>query len=1375
SQGCTVNYPFGYGLSYSTFTVKTDSVKLSKASAASLGQVVVKATVQNTGTVAGKDVVEVYYSAPGADQPYQELGGYAKTDTLQSGDTQQLTIKFDVTSMAWYNEAKAAYQLNQGSYLIRVGDSSRSTHLAASIAVPSDLVTEQLSNQLTDEVPDTVMTDEAANFYVNPNDATDTPTALTLKPASFAAPNDASKYDQTVPLTPAAAGTNLGPNQVAATDYYSVEAPDVNLTSGRNTINYVPASGTYQTAQKLATTTAYITNANAANWENTGAPYQPKLGENVQNIDVPAGCDSLYDVYGGTCTMQQFVATLPVADLAQLVEGTSQDNSGDTLIATGTAGYTTAALKDLGIPQMSLSDGPAGLRITQQNKVGDDTYYQFATAWPIGTLLAQTWDRDLVKKVYEGQGKEQAHFGATLWLAPGVNLHRDPLNGRNFEYYSEDPLVAGETAAMAVEGVQETPGVGVTMKHFFGNNEENNRMQANAIMTERAARELYLRVFEIAVKAGQPMAIMSSYNRVNGTNTEGEYDLLTDILRGEWNFKGLVMTDWGGVDGGLTEGMYAGNDLIEPGGSASSVVNATKVTAPTFDIDGLPTFAKNKTYQAAWTYGSYHGDASWRTSYSLDLGQATLRATGAETHTTTVTDASVAGKTPVSTYNQTDEINNVTTTAEPAAGFASANDAYTYVEGLLSQQTTTTPADPDATPPTIASTVSAPFSSTQKGAITVDNVKYAADGTTVTSFDVTVKYDMPATSSYTMRLGDLQTNAARILNVIMGSRAFQDLSAAQAAGTASVKNAEAVAVTVPSWTATYQSIESNPLADTVKGAVKAGTIPTPTPATAADAATAQLQQLADFADVSPLKASDYKPGSWNLYQSALAAAKAVLARVGAATNPASADEVADALAGLQSAEAGLVAEPAQSKAALNAFITAVSGLKEANYTADSWKAFASALTAAQTAVDDPLATDDSLQAALSALISAETQLAAPPAVVDTLAPLKAALSDLVTALDGKVAEADYTADSYTAFTTALDAAKTVVANDSATQADVATALANLIAAQAGLMPVQAPVDTVAPVKAALSDLVTALDGKVAEADYTADSYAAFASALAAAKTVVANDAATQADVATALANLIAADAALVVPTPEAPVVDTLAPVKAVLSALVAGVPAAQGSYTDASWAALTSAVTAANAALAKTDATPDDIAAALAALVGAEAGLQVATPAEVASSAQKTMLGELIAPTADLVEADYTADSWAACAQALKAAEKVLEDANATPDDVTNAALALIAAENGLVKVPATTPTPTPTPSAAPASLPVLKAMVAQVGALKSANYTPTSWSVFTVALDSANAVLNKAATEEQVAGALASLIASTGALQTAAPAVNQVSKLAST
>ncbi|MBO4598280.1 MAG: glycoside hydrolase family 3 C-terminal domain-containing protein [Bacteroidaceae bacterium] len=280
------------------------------------------------------------------------------------------------------------------------------------------------------------------------------------------------------------------------------------------------------------------------------------------------GCAPADKVSKNTINQEEVMGKLSLEDKAHFVIGTGMAGfSGDNAVIGATrnivpgAAGTTYPLDSLGIPAVVLADGPAGLRIDAKREGDSATYY--CTHFPIGTLLASTWNTNLIGEVGQAIGEEVKEYGADVLLAPALNIMRNPLCGRNFEYYSEDPVVAGKTAAAYITGVQKND-VGTSIKHFAANNQETNRMNTDARISQRALREIYLKGFEIAIKESKPWTVMTSYNYINGVYSSESKDLVETILRDEWGYEGTVMTDWfGGKDG--AKQMWAGNDMLQPG------------------------------------------------------------------------------------------------------------------------------------------------------------------------------------------------------------------------------------------------------------------------------------------------------------------------------------------------------------------------------------------------------------------------------------------------------------------------------------------------------------------------------------------------------------------------------------------------------------------------------------------------------------------------------------------------------------------------------------------------------------------------------------------------------------------------------------------
>lgn len=462
-----VNYPFGFGLSYTQFVLGESQISIEE------DQIRCMVSVTNTGDMAGKEVVQAYYGAPQGKlgKAARVLCAFAKTRLLQPGETQLMTLCWKIADMASYDDCgkvcKSAYVLEQGEYKFYIGTSVRdAVENATAYTVVKDTVTQQLTSRLA-------------------------PTSLTKR---------------------------------------------------------MLADGTYE---ELETTEPVDTDANELEKMTTEEmeAFAPKTEERARwrlwgDKTPDKQHHFLIEVAEGKITLEEFMAQLSDEQLTELLGG--QPNTG----VANTFGFGN--LPDYGVPNIMTADGPAGLRINPECGV-------CTTAWPCSTLIACTWNPEAAQKVGAAGGAEVKENNIAVWLTPAVNIHRSPLCGRNFEYYSEDPYLAGKMASAMVKGIQSNH-VGATVKHFALNNKETNRKNSDSRASERAIREIYLKAFEIIVKEAAPWAIMSSYNIVNGRRTSENHELLTDVLRGEWGFEGAVTTDWW-TNGEHYKEVAAGNDI----------------------------------------------------------------------------------------------------------------------------------------------------------------------------------------------------------------------------------------------------------------------------------------------------------------------------------------------------------------------------------------------------------------------------------------------------------------------------------------------------------------------------------------------------------------------------------------------------------------------------------------------------------------------------------------------------------------------------------------------------------------------------------------------------------------------------------------------
>lgn len=531
-------YPFGYGLSYTVFSVSNTNMSVKPS-----GDVTIRTVVQNTGKHRGKEVLQVYLSSPVGemDKPYQQLCAYQKTQMLEAGEKEELEFHFSMLDVCSYDPRKESYVLEAGDYTVRIGNQSRNTFVCGIIRLNEEHVVRHVKNLFPKCIEFEELHADPKMWHEDWQTQADNKTPVFCLRAEDIAVLEDPKY------------SGVAQNYLGG----PIDAAKVNLTSG-DTIC----------------------------------------------VDVPKDI-SLPMVMRGDATMEQLIASMDIEELIHLVTGQLYKHpvyrmdsySPHVLGACGeTTNYFVQNNSPKEIPFCILADGGAGLRLirrfqTDENgeiiyldpvlnfengelgikdyREGLQDYYQYSTPTPIPVQMACTWNGELLEKIGNIIGGEMARYGVDLWLAPSINLHRNPLGGRNFEYYSEDPYLSAMTAVPLISGVQKHPGRGTTVKHFAANNQETARTSHNACVTERTLRELYLKPFELTLKYGKPMCLMTSLNSLNGPHNANNKDLTTYLLLDEWSYDGLVTTDWNTTrkDRGsnTAQCIHSGTHIIMPG------------------------------------------------------------------------------------------------------------------------------------------------------------------------------------------------------------------------------------------------------------------------------------------------------------------------------------------------------------------------------------------------------------------------------------------------------------------------------------------------------------------------------------------------------------------------------------------------------------------------------------------------------------------------------------------------------------------------------------------------------------------------------------------------------------------------------------------
>ena len=585
-RGLKVRYPFGYGLSYTSFLYEYINPSFDN------NAFTIEAKVKNTGKFAGREVLQVYYSCPQGSlgKPAVELGAYKKTKLLQPGESEVVKISFPINQMKSFDEKSNCFVMENGEYNFYFGNSVVDARLKGTMGTytmscpstversnaklpPPVLLSNVLKADGTYDLPyQGTIADQEELGLVKDDGHITSPFSFRLRSWNAWTGNNLDFSQGIALIVPKGNWVEyliylseekeheltlitLGGSKLAVAldmgEYYDMPVTSEPSTVPVRTFRFYGKPG-YHRLKIKNTSSDY--DARISGLAIDAGSSLGRMGSLKHTL--PEGKEmSFEEVVSDPNKMDEFLDSLSMEDFAFLASG-----HGSAINATGSVG----AMPERNVEALETSDGPAGLRLDTPQ-----------TAWPVEALLACTWDTELLYKIGEALREEMEAAGVAIWLAPGLNIHRDPLCGRNFEYYSEDPYLTGTLAASIIKGVQSKGDRGVEMKHFCANNREENRLNNDSRVSIRALREIYLRAFEIAVKEAQPWAIMASYNCYNGIHTAESKALLTDLLRNEWGFQGFVTTDWGSQSVGWKE-IKAGCNVQMPWGEGNELTAAYK-------------------------------------------------------------------------------------------------------------------------------------------------------------------------------------------------------------------------------------------------------------------------------------------------------------------------------------------------------------------------------------------------------------------------------------------------------------------------------------------------------------------------------------------------------------------------------------------------------------------------------------------------------------------------------------------------------------------------------------------------------------------------------------------------------------------------------